>query len=277
MKKLKVTVPCTAWYESQIEVPDDMTLADAVKYAEEHIGEISVTKLHWETNASVLDPEKCCFAREESAALGWKKKEGSENLFLDLGERKRIRLWSLADVDMENCYVIQYIDRDMKEYETVIENVTMDEAKKRAVEKTIEYFSSKVRKYEDASEKAKNIIQKLNSLAEDSAGSKRKRKPKNDVAKRPRKNNQHLGVFGKKSKNNSGCYNEEPQDWIYETGRDEPEILGSGSTYYNVLTTRNQQEAIEASKKCSRNYLIRFTPDRTRREVWTEEGKWMPC
>ena len=50
----------------------------------------------------------------------------------------------------------------------------------------------------------------------------------------------------------------EEKPWIYETGREEPEILGSGSSYYSVETTRDEKEAFELFKKCARNYLIRY-------------------
>lgn len=47
-------------------------------------------------------------------------------------------------------------------------------------------------------------------------------------------------------------------DWIYETGREEPEILGSGSHYYNVFKTASEKKAFEASKEAGRTYLIRY-------------------
>lgn len=46
-------------------------------------------------------------------------------------------------------------------------------------------------------------------------------------------------------------------DWLYETGRDEPEILGSGSTYYGVFQTRDEKLAFEKAFDGYRNYLIR--------------------
>lgn len=46
--------------------------------------------------------------------------------------------------------------------------------------------------------------------------------------------------------------------WTYEVGREEPEILGSGSTFYNVETTTDEVEAFELLKKAARNYLIRY-------------------
>lgn len=52
---------------------------------------------------------------------------------------------------------------------------------------------------------------------------------------------------------------EEFIEWIYETGRDEPNILESGSTYYNVVQFRNLEDAMKAYKEphIGRNYLIR--------------------
>ena len=45
--------------------------------------------------------------------------------------------------------------------------------------------------------------------------------------------------------------------WMYETGREEPEILGSGSHFYSVVRTSNEEEAIQLSLKEARNYLHR--------------------
>ena len=47
-------------------------------------------------------------------------------------------------------------------------------------------------------------------------------------------------------------------EWIYETGRDEPEILGSGSHTYNVVRTKNEAEAFKLAKECARNYISRY-------------------
>ena len=46
--------------------------------------------------------------------------------------------------------------------------------------------------------------------------------------------------------------------WIYETGKEEPEILGSGSTYYNVITTKDEQKALKEAFDGYRNYLVRY-------------------
>lgn len=47
-------------------------------------------------------------------------------------------------------------------------------------------------------------------------------------------------------------------DWTYETGREEPEILGSGSQYYNVVITKNKEKALKEYKEAGRNYLKRY-------------------
>ena len=47
------------------------------------------------------------------------------------------------------------------------------------------------------------------------------------------------------------------ENWIYETGREEPEILGSGSSYYDVFRTRNKEKAFEKYHENNRTYLIR--------------------
>ena len=47
-------------------------------------------------------------------------------------------------------------------------------------------------------------------------------------------------------------------EWIYETGRDEPEILGSGSHLYNMIHTKDEAEAFKLSKECGRNYIERY-------------------
>lgn len=46
--------------------------------------------------------------------------------------------------------------------------------------------------------------------------------------------------------------------WIYETGKEVSEILGSGSTYYNVLHTKDEEKALAAATDGTRNYLIRY-------------------
>jgi len=50
----------------------------------------------------------------------------------------------------------------------------------------------------------------------------------------------------------------EEKPWIYETGREEPEILGSGSSFYSVETTKDETEAFRLAKESARNYLVRY-------------------
>ena len=51
---------------------------------------------------------------------------------------------------------------------------------------------------------------------------------------------------------------DEESRWLYETGREEPEILGSGSSEYSVVKTYDEAEAFRLSKECGRNYINRF-------------------
>ena len=52
---------------------------------------------------------------------------------------------------------------------------------------------------------------------------------------------------------------EQPKiEWVYETGREEPEILGSGSHLYNVVKTKDKEETFRLSKECARNYISRY-------------------
>ena len=47
-------------------------------------------------------------------------------------------------------------------------------------------------------------------------------------------------------------------EWIYETGREESEILGSGSTYYDVIKTKDEQKAFKKAMDGYHNYLVRY-------------------
>ncbi len=46
-------------------------------------------------------------------------------------------------------------------------------------------------------------------------------------------------------------------EWVYSASREETEILGSGSRYYHVATSRSEEQAFEDMKKCGRNHLTR--------------------
>lgn len=47
------------------------------------------------------------------------------------------------------------------------------------------------------------------------------------------------------------------EDWIYETGREESEILGSGSNYSHIYKTKDFEMALKEFKDGYRNYLVR--------------------
>ena len=61
MKRLNVTVQCMAVYNSSIEVPDDMTIEEAIKYAKEHLNEIPCGELEYIPDSDELDEENCDF------------------------------------------------------------------------------------------------------------------------------------------------------------------------------------------------------------------------
>lgn len=64
MKRLNVTVQCMAVYNSGIDVPDDMTLEEAIKYAREHIDKIPLTVMDYVSDSDVLDEENCDFEED---------------------------------------------------------------------------------------------------------------------------------------------------------------------------------------------------------------------
>ena len=47
----------------------------------------------------------------------------------------------------------------------------------------------------------------------------------------------------------------------YETGIESPEVLGSGSSFSNVVKTTSEDEAFQAYRMGGRNYLWRVTLD----------------
>ena len=61
MKRLNVTIQCLAVYCSRIDVPDDMSLEEAIEYAKEHIKEIPLGALEYVPYSDVLDEENCDF------------------------------------------------------------------------------------------------------------------------------------------------------------------------------------------------------------------------
>lgn len=61
MKKLNVTIQCMAVYNSAIEVPNEMSLEDALEYAEAHLDDIPLGVLEYVRDSDQLDRENCDF------------------------------------------------------------------------------------------------------------------------------------------------------------------------------------------------------------------------
>ena len=64
MRKLNVTVQCSAVYNSSIMVPGDLTIEEALQYAKDHIDEISLGELDYISDSNELDEENCDFETE---------------------------------------------------------------------------------------------------------------------------------------------------------------------------------------------------------------------
>lgn len=64
MKKLNVKVWCTCGYNSSIEVPDDMTLDEAIEYAKDHLSDIPLGELTYIPESDELNEEMCEFEEE---------------------------------------------------------------------------------------------------------------------------------------------------------------------------------------------------------------------
>lgn len=60
MKTLNVTVNCLGVYNSSIQVPDDMTFDEAIKYASKHLDLIPMGQVEW-VGDSNLDEDNCDF------------------------------------------------------------------------------------------------------------------------------------------------------------------------------------------------------------------------
>lgn len=62
MKRLDITVNCMAVYNSFIDVPDDMDIDEAIKYAKEHLSDVLIPEsLELVPDSDVLDEENCEF------------------------------------------------------------------------------------------------------------------------------------------------------------------------------------------------------------------------
>lgn len=60
-KRLNLTIICKAVYNSSIDVPIDMTLEQAIAYADEHLDEVSLGPLKYIWGSDKLDEENCDF------------------------------------------------------------------------------------------------------------------------------------------------------------------------------------------------------------------------
>ena len=60
MKTLNVTVNCIGVYNSSIQVPDEMTIDEAIKYASNHLDLISMGEVEWVGDVN-LDEDNCDF------------------------------------------------------------------------------------------------------------------------------------------------------------------------------------------------------------------------
>lgn len=65
MKTLNVTIQCMAVYNSSIEVPEEMTLEEAIEYAKNHLNEIPLEELEYVDDSDVLDEDNCDFEEDD--------------------------------------------------------------------------------------------------------------------------------------------------------------------------------------------------------------------
>lgn len=83
MKKLNVTVQCMAVYNSTIEVPEDMSLEDALDYAEAHLDEIPLGALEYVRDSDQLDRENCDFDDFDHQCLLGKNSTGYQVVLVE--------------------------------------------------------------------------------------------------------------------------------------------------------------------------------------------------
>ena len=62
MKTLNVTIICKTVFNSHLEVPDDMTLEEAIEYAKKHLNECHIeSELEYIPDSDELDEDNCNF------------------------------------------------------------------------------------------------------------------------------------------------------------------------------------------------------------------------
>ena len=64
MKRFNVTAAWMAFYNSGIDVTDEMILEEAIEYAKEHINEIPIGELEWIPDSDEIDEENCDFEED---------------------------------------------------------------------------------------------------------------------------------------------------------------------------------------------------------------------
>lgn len=60
-KRLNLTIQCTAVYNSAIQIPDDMSLEEAITYAKTHLQDAPLTVLEYVKGSDILDEDNCSF------------------------------------------------------------------------------------------------------------------------------------------------------------------------------------------------------------------------
>lgn len=60
-RRLHLTIQCMAIYDSGIDVPVEMSLADAIEYAKAHLKEVPLGVLEYVRDSDVLDEDNCDF------------------------------------------------------------------------------------------------------------------------------------------------------------------------------------------------------------------------
>lgn len=62
MKTLKVGIFCQGYYRSEVEVPENYDLNQAIEYAKEHINEIPIlSEIEYVSDSDEVDKENCEF------------------------------------------------------------------------------------------------------------------------------------------------------------------------------------------------------------------------
>lgn len=268
MKRLNVTVPCLAWYESSIAIPDDMTLEEGVSYARKHIEDIPVTKLHWLDNTGNIEDEDS-YISDISPEAVWRYNDDTKVYSCEIvnptAKMQHHYIFLKMESEKEGRFQMKYV----YDGEIVMHNefchMTLEQAKTRALEEVSTFFEKKADKYSAMRDEIAVMLKPC-----------MQKKPESDAAKRkkePEKNTSASVTTSKTAERN--------EEWCYETGTETPEILGSGSTYSDIYRTENEQDAINAFCSSTRNYLLRRTKDGKRLQVynsaareWKEECRW---